>query len=133
MSSQNDFLSLIGRILLGLMFFIGGIGKVTGYAGTVAYATKAGLPMPDISVGIGAAIEIIAPLMLLVGFKVRWAALALIVFTLVATFFFHNYWTMEGAARMTNQITLLKNLAVVGGLLMLIVAGPGRYSMDARR
>ena len=94
---------------------------------------KAGLPMPDISVGIGAAIEIIAPLMLLVGFKVRWAALALIVFTLVATFFFHNYWAMEGAARMTNQITLLKNLAVVGGLLMLIVAGPGRYSIDARR
>lgn len=133
MSNQNDLLSLVGRILLGLVFFMGGIGKLMGFAGAVQYATGAGMPMPQVGVAIGAAIEIIAPLMLLVGFKTRWAALALIVFTLVANFVFHQFWAMEGAAKMNNQITFLKNLAMVGGLMMLMVAGPGRYSMDARR
>jgi putative oxidoreductase len=71
--------------------------------------------------------------MLFVGFKTRWAALALIVFVLVANFVFHQFWAMEGPAKMNNEITFLKNLAMVGGLLMLYVAGPGRYSVDARR
>lgn len=133
MSSQNDLVSLIGRILLGLVFFIAGIGKITGYAGTLQYATSAGLPMPSIAVPVGIAIEVGMPLLLLIGFKTRWAAAALIVFTLVACFFFHQFWAMEGAARMNNQIAFLKNLAIVGGLLMLMVAGPGRYSVDARR
>lgn len=132
MSTQSDLLTLIGRIFLGLMFFIAGIGKITGYDGTVQYATGAGLPLPQIGVPIGIAIEVLAPLLLLVGYKTRWAALALIVFVIVANIFFHNFWAMEGAPRMMNQVAFLKNLAVIGGLLILTAAGPGRYSMDAR-
>ncbi len=133
MNTQSDLLTLIGRILLGLMFFIAGIGKIGGYAGTVGYATSAGLPLPDIAVPIGVAIEILAPLLLLVGFKTGWAALALVVFTAVANFYFHGFWAMEGAARASNQVAFFKNLAVIGGLLILMAAGPGRYSIDARR
>ena len=133
MSSQNDLVSLVARILLGLVFFVAGVGKVMGYAGTVQYATSAGLPMPSIGVPVGIAIEIAMPLLLLVGYKTSWAAIALIVFTLVATYFFHDFWTMQGQAKMLNQVMFLKNLALVGGLMLLAAWGPGRYSMDARR
>jgi putative oxidoreductase len=133
MSSQNDLVSLIGRILLGLVFFIAGIDKIMGLEGTIKYATAAGMPMANIAVYLSIVIEVGMGLLLFVGFKTRWASAVLIVFILVAIFYFHQYWNMEGAARNLNKIMLFKNLALVGGLLMLMVAGPGRYSMDARR
>jgi len=133
MSSQNDLVSLIGRILLGLIFVIAGVDKIMALDGTIKYATGAGMPMPDIAVYIGIVIEVGMGLLLLVGFKTRWAAAVLVIFILVANFYFHQYWNMEGPPRNLNKIMLFKNLALIGGMLMLIVAGPGRYSIDARR
>ena len=65
--------------------------------------------------------------MLALGWKARWAALAVAVFTLVASIFFHNFWTMaDAAAAGTNQIMFMKNVSVIGGMLMVFAFGPGR-------
>jgi putative oxidoreductase len=133
MSGQNDVVSLVGRVLLGLIFLLAGIDKIMGLEGTIKYATGAGVPMPNIAIYAAIVIEVGMGLLLIAGFQTRYASIVLIVFILATIFFFHQYWNMEGPPRGMNRITLFKNLAIIGGLLMLIVAGPGRYSVDARR
>jgi len=128
-----DTMALVGRILVAWLFVPAGFGKIAGFAGTVGYATSAGLPMPQIGVAIGLAIELIGGLMILFGFKTRWAALALALFAIVAALFFHNYWSMPEAQKAMQQINFNKNIAITGGLLVLAAFGPGRFSVDGRR
>jgi putative oxidoreductase len=70
--------------------------------------------------------------MVLVGFKARWAALVLCAFTGMTIFLAHPFWAMEGAARATNQAHALKNLSIMGALLMIAAHGAGRFSLDER-
>jgi putative oxidoreductase len=129
----HDAMALVGRLLLAWMFVPAGFSKIGGYAGTVGYATSAGLPLPEVGVSIAIVIELIGGLMLLVGFKTRWAALALAVFTAVASFFFHNYWATPEAQQMMQKLMFNKNLAIVGGLLAFAAFGPGAFSIDGRK
>jgi len=132
-TAVHDTMALLGRILLAWMFVPAGFGKIAGFSGTVGYATSAGLPLAEVGVAIGLLIELVGGLMLLVGFKTRWAALALALFTGVAAIFFHNYWAMPEAQKMMQQLMFSKNLAIVGGLLAFAAFGPGRFSFDGRR
>lgn len=129
----QGILTLVGRILIALFFVPSGWGKISGgFAGTVAYATQAGLPMPTVGVAIATAIELIAGIALLVGFQTRWAAAALALFTFVAAFFFHNYWAMPAEMQMIQSILFWIHLALVGGLLSFVAHGAGCLSLDAR-
>lgn len=124
---------LIARLLLALMFLLGGIGKFTGLDGTAGYIASVGLPAPQLlAVGAGL-VEVIGALLLVVGWQTRWAALALAGFTLLATFLFHNYWAIPAEQQMMQQLMFMKNLAIVGGLLMVFAFGAGSLSLDQRR
>ncbi len=125
-------LTLVGRLLLALLFLPAGIGKLTGFAGTVGYIASVGLPMPTLAAIIALIVEIAGGLALIAGFGTRIAALVLAVFTLVASFFFHNYWALPADQQLIPQLLFLKNIAVVGGLLTLAAWGPGAWSMDER-
>ena len=125
-------LTLVGRLLLALLFLPAGIGKLTGFAGTVGYIASVGLPMPTLAAIIALIVEIAGGLALIAGFGARIAALVLAVFTLVASFFFHNYWALPADQQLIPQLLFLKNIAVVGGLLTLAAWGPGAWSMDER-
>lgn len=129
----RDTLALVGRILLAWLFIPAGFGKIAGFAGAVGYATAAGLPMPQVGVALGLLIELVGGIMILVGFQTRWAALALALFTIVAAFFFHNYWAMPEAQQMMQKISFNKNVGITGGLLVLAAFGAGRLSIDGRR
>jgi len=128
----QDTFALVGRLLLAYMFIPAGFGKIAGFAGTVGYAASAGLPLPEVGVAIALAIELFGGLALLFGIGTRWAALALAVFTAVASFFFHNYWAMPADQQMMQQLMFGKNLAIVGGLLAFAAFGAGRLSIDAK-
>lgn len=132
-SPLQDTLALIGRLVLAWFFVPAGWGKVAGFAGTVGYATSAGLPVPEVGVAIGLLIELLGGLLLLVGFATRWAALALALFVVVAAFFFHNYWAMPEAQQMMQQLNFTKNLAIGAGLLAFAAFGPGRFSIEGRQ
>ncbi len=129
---QNP-LALIGRLLLAWLFLPAGISKISGFAGTVGYAASAGLPMPEIGTAVGLVVEIVGGLALIFGFGTRWAALVLALFTLVASFFFHNYWTLPADQQMMQSLMFYKNVAITGGLLVLAAFGAGAWSLDARR
>ncbi len=129
---QNP-LALVGRLLLALLFLPAGISKVAGFAGTTGYIASKGLPLPELGVVIAIVMEIGGSLALIAGLKTRIAALALAVFTLVATFVFHNFWGVPADQAMVQQLMFYKNIAVVGGLLVLAAYGAGAWSVDAAR
>lgn len=126
-------LTLVGRILLAALFLPAGLSKISGFAGTVGYIGSKGLPMAEVAAAIAILVEVGGGLALIAGLGTRLAALALAVFTLVATFVFHNYWALPAEAQMVQQLMFFKNIAVVGGLLTLAAWGAGGWSLDARR
>ena len=129
---QNT-LSLIGRLLFVALFLPAGIGKLTGFSGTVGYIGSAGLPAPTLGAVLALSVEILGSLALLAGYGTRIAALVLALFTLVASFFFHAYWSVPAAQQFVTQLLFMKNIAIVGGLLVLAANGAGGWSLDARR
>lgn len=131
-SLQNP-LSLVGRLLLALLFVPAGFGKIAGFAGTAGYIASKGLPLPEVGAALAIAVEIGGGLALIAGFCTRWAALALAAFTLAATYFFHAFWSVPADQVMVQQLMFFKNIAVVGGLLVLAAHGAGAWSVDAKR
>ncbi|NWF45494.1 DoxX family protein [Hydrogenophaga sp. D2P1] len=133
MHTLQNPLALLSRLLLAALFLPAGIGKITGFAGTVGYIASVGLPIPTVAAAVAMAVEVLGGLALIVGFGTRWAALALALFTLGASFFFHNYWAMPAEQQMMQQLMFMKNIGVTGGLLALAAFGAGAFSLDARR
>lgn len=131
--TQHNLASLVGRALIALLFIPAGIMKIGGFAGTAGYIASKGIPLPDVCAAIAIAAELGLGLLILVGWQARWAALGLAIFTFVITFIFHNFWDMEGAMKMQNQQAFFKNLAVVGGLLLITAFGAGGWSADAKQ
>ena len=133
MSILEKFGPLIGRILIALLFVPSGIGKISGFSGTVAYIGSAGLPMPSVLAALTIAVEVVVGLALLVGYKTRWAALILALLTLMAAVIFHNFWAAPADQQMMQSLNFYKNLAIAGGLLFIAVHGAGPLSIDNRQ
>ena len=127
---NKDLAVLVGRILLAVMFVISGYLKLTGFDGTVGYINSKGLPMPQVLAAIAVLVELGGSLAIIIGWKTRWAALAFILFLIVITPIFHNYWAVPPEQMMGQQINFMKNLTILGGMLLLLGFGPGRYSVD---
>ena len=91
---------------------------------------KQGVPYAEILAPIGAGVEFLGGVAVLIGFQTSLAALLLVVFTIIATLIAHRFWDFEGQARQMQQGQFFKNLAIVGGFLALSVAGGGRHAID---
>jgi len=125
---------LVGRILLALLFLVAGIRKLMAPAASAGYFAKLGFPMTDVLVWVVIAVEIGGALLLILGWKTRWAAYALTIFTLIATFAAHRFWEFSDAAQYAAQLNnFLKNFAIIGGMILLAMTGPGPHSVDGRR
>jgi len=133
LNAWSNPLALAGRILIAALFIPAGLGKLAGFAGTVGYAASVGMPLPQVGVAVALVVEIVGGLALLLGWGTRWAALVLAFFTLVASFFFHAFWSVAPDQVMVQQLMFWKNIAVVGGLLGFAAHGAGALSVDARR
>lgn len=117
---------LVARIFLGHIFLLAGISKIGGYAATQGYMDAMGVPGMLLPLVI--LLEIGGGLAIIVGWKTRWASIALAVFTVVAAAIFHNNFGDQ-----TQMIMFMKNIAIAGGFLLLAVHGAGAYSLDNRR
>ncbi len=133
LNTMQNSLTLVGRLLLASLFLPAGIGKLTGFAGTVGYIASAGLPLPTLGALIALTVEIVGAVALIAGYGTRIAALILALFTLVASFFFHAYWAVPAEQQFVTQLLFFKNVAVAGGLLTLAAWGAGRWSLEAPR
>lgn len=126
MKTNDGYKLLAARVLLSAIFIMGGIGKITGWEGSVGY-TGSVLPYPELFTAIAIVLELGGGLMLLFGYKIKWAIKGLIVFTLAASVLYHNDF-----ADQTQMIMFMKNIAIVGGLLALCVVGAGSVSCDGK-
>lgn len=128
----NPLLPLVARILMGALFVVAGFGKLTAFSGTAGYLGKIGFPAPEAMAVLAIIFELGGGILLIIGWKARWAAWALVLFTVIATLAAHRFWDFEAAQRTMQMTQFLKNLAVCGGLLMVACFGPGSASLDKR-
>ena len=131
-SLQNP-LSLIGRVLLALLFIPAGFSKIGGFAKTADYIASKGVPFQELAAAAAIGVELGLGLLLLIGWQTRWAALGIAFFTVVITFIFHNFWAVPAEQVMSQQQSFFKNIAVVGGLLTVAAWGAGAWSVDGNR
>ena len=119
MNTSSVLLFAAGRALLGILFFISGLTKMFGFAGVSGWMASAGLPAPDVLLSVTIAIEVIGGLMLITGWRARWASLALALFLIPVTAIFHGFWSAD-ASNFQEQLTaFLKNTAILGGMLLV--------------
>jgi putative oxidoreductase len=124
----SDQAALLGRLFYSSIFLLYGYFKLTGYAGTVAYMERQGLPAPALFAVLAIVIELGGGLLILLGYQTRLVGLGLAIYTLVAALIAHRNF---GDA---NQLThFMKNMAIVGGGLAFAALGAGAYSLDRRR
>ncbi|WVN41256.1 DoxX family protein [beta proteobacterium MWH-UniP1] len=124
--------NLVARLLFVALFLPAGISKLTGFDGTVGYFNSLGIPAAALAVSVTIAIEILGSLAVLVGFKTRAAAIVLAVFTLAASIAGHAYWAVPAEQVFVQKLLFFKNMAVVGGLLLLAIQGAGKLSIDGK-
>jgi putative oxidoreductase len=129
---SRDVAALVGRVLLASLFVPSGFSKLVGFAGTVGYIASQGLPFPTVLAAIAVAIELGAGLALLIGWRARWAAAFLALFLVVITPIFHNFWGVPEAQAAAQKINFMKNIAILGGMLVVFAFGPGRFSFDRK-
>ena len=122
---MSKFSDLAARILLSAMFFMAGLSKIGAYAGTQGYMESQGVPGFLLPLVIG--VEVIASVLLVVGWQTRYAAIALAGFTAAAALMFHLNF-----ADQIQSIMFMKNIAITGGLLLLATHGAGELSLDSK-
>ena len=127
--STSDFLLLAGRILLGWIFLRSGLGKIDNIAG---YAnTFPGRGLSPWMAWIAVPFEFLGGIALILGIATRYVLIGFVIFMLVATFSSHAYWTFTDVAqRRIQDSAFWKNISILGGILILFVAGPGKLSID---
>jgi len=124
---------LAGRVLLVLIFIIDGYGKITGFEGTIRYMQAYHMPMTQVLAVMAIIIELSGGIMVVVGWKARWAAAAFFIYVLVVSFVFHAFWAVPANQVQLQSIMFMKNLAIMGGMLYIIVHGSGPLSVDKNR
>lgn len=129
----RDGALLAARLLLGSIFVQSGFGKLTNLGGFAAGLEGMGVPLPYVAGTVGALIEFFAGVALVLGAWTWLAALLLILFTAAATAIAHRFWEYPPEQQMIQSIMFMKNLAIIGGFLAVLAAGPGRYGVDGWR
>jgi putative oxidoreductase len=120
-----SYFSFIGRVLIGLPFAMSGLSKLAAYGSTTAIIAAAGLPLPPLAFVVAVAVELGGGLVLIVGYRVRPAALALAIFSVATAVSFHSNF-----ADQNQMFHFLKDVMIAGGLLQIVAFGPGAFSIE---
>lgn len=121
------YVALAARICLSLIFIKAGISHILGFSDTVSMMAQQGLPLPSLLLIGTIVFQLLGSISLLLGYKVRIGSILLIIFLIPTTLIFHNFLANP------NEVNdFLKNIGLIGGLLMVIYAGAGAISLDAQ-
>jgi putative oxidoreductase len=129
-ASCHDVVALVGRVIMSWIFISSGFGKITDVAAFSTVLAKRGVPAPSFMGWLGAIVEFGGGLLILLGVKLRYAAILMILFVIVATLISHRYWDYPVDQLVAQKTNFWKNITIIGGLLFMFLAGAGRYSVD---
>jgi putative oxidoreductase len=133
MTMPNPMLPLLGRILIGALFVTAGVRKAMTIAATAGYFQKLGMPAFETMAWVAVFIEVGGGVALIIGWQTRWIAWLLAIFVAIATGMAHRFWEFTDPGQYNGQLnSFLKNVAIIGGLLMYATYGPGSASVDKR-
>ena len=118
-NSSTTVILIAGRIVLSVFFLLSGVTKIARNKMMVDYAVSRKLPMPGAAIALAALIELAGGLSVLTGFYPRIAAAILVVYLIPTTLIFHNFWAAAGAEKQNEGVHFMKNVAIMGGLLIL--------------
>jgi putative oxidoreductase len=123
---------LLSRLLISAIFVQGALGKILGWSGQASYMQSHQLPAQLIPTMLGIALvsEAGGVLCLLVGWQARAAAFVMFLYLAGVSVLLHNFWALHGSAAGGAQTQFLKNVGIMGGLLMIAACGPGKWSLD---
>ncbi len=124
---MDKSLNIAARLLMAQIFIISGFGKMTGYSATAGYFSSLGLPMPGVLIPLVILVELVGGLALVFGFKTRWVAAVLALYTVASALVAHTHFSDQG-----QMINFMKNLSMAGGLLLLVKYGAGQPSIDEK-
>lgn len=127
-ATSANVAAALGRVLIAAIFILSGLTKLTAVSGTIGYIEAAGLPLAPVAFAIAVALEVVGGIALIVGFKTRWIAGALALFSVATAIGFH-----ANLADQNQFIHFFKNIAMAGGLLQVVAFGGGALSLDARK
>jgi putative oxidoreductase len=123
-----EYIALTARICLSLIFFKAGISHILGFGETVQMMTNQGLPLANLLLAGTVVFQLLGAVSLLLGYKIKVGSILLIIFLIPASLVFHNF-----IADPSQLNDFLKNIGLIGGLLMLIYAGSGALSIDEKK
>lgn len=122
------YAATFGRILMSIIFLLSGYMKATHLSGMASM-----IHMSPAVLGVAAAAELAGGLSLLLGLWSRLGALGLFIFLIPTTLMFHHFWSITGPEQQDQMAHFLKNIAIMGGLLMIVAFGPGPLSITPAR
>ncbi|MEM8947240.1 MAG: DoxX family protein [Planctomycetota bacterium] len=124
--------SLFGRLMIVGIFLMSAVGnKIPNFTGVTKAMAAEGVPAPTLMLVGAIAFLVVGSLSIVTGYYARIGAGLLLVFLMLATYFFHDFWTFEGAAQQQQMIQFLKNVSLMGTMVFLMANGPGALSLDA--
>ena len=132
MSALQGAVTILGRVLLSTIFLMAAVGnKIPHFSAVANIMATVGIPAPQPML-VGAIVFLIAgSLSVILGFKARIGAALLLVFLVLATYYFHAFWKLDGQAQQDQMIQFMKNLSMMGAMLFIMANGSGPMSLDA--
>jgi putative oxidoreductase len=130
MATPNRLTALVGRVLVALIFLVAGLMKAMHFSATAASLASMKIPLATFATAIVILIELGGGISVVLGFKTRFWAWIMFLYLIPVTYMVHAFWKVPGAERMDNMIHFLKNVSIMGALLLLAAYGPGPLSVD---
>jgi putative oxidoreductase len=127
-AAWQDFLLLVGRVLIGWIYIQSGWRKLMDVPAFVKTMPRRDLP--DFLGYVAPPVEFIGGIAIVLGFATRYAALLILLFTIIATLSSHRWWNFPEAQQQNQHTHFWKNVTMMGGLVLLFLTAGGRFSVD---
>jgi len=131
---MQGLVNVLGRVMLCTIFLMSAVGnKIPKFSGVVKYMEGAGIPAPQVMLVGAIVFLIVGSLSVILGYQARIGAGLLLVFLILATYYFHAFWNITDAQeKQTQMIAFMKNLSMMGAMLMIMAGGAGAMSLDRK-
>src|SRR5262245_61135267 len=126
---DRDLWILIARIALSTVYLYSGFDKLICWNDGLKFCLKHKMPQPKTVLAVTAVLHVVCGLMVLLGFYTRFGAVVLLLFTIVATYWVHNPLGRTNDDFRREMMISLEHLAIIGGLLLIAVTGPGAFAL----
>lgn len=126
-------LAVLGRVLLCTIFLMSAVGnKIPNFGAVAAVMEKVGVPAPTVLLAGAIVFLLVGSVSVILGYKARFGAALLAVFLVLASYYFHAFWKLDGKDQQEQTIQFMKNLSMFGAMLFIIANGAGPWSVDRR-